>query len=317
MKWIKFLFIIGIFILSKSFNTVAQDSCKSLDQRPWRGISCLHCLHKRAPGGAVPITRVLKTSCIDKVMIAFVVDGSFGWSLSRIINAMNSLATNGRQVWIHLYVYNGPAQRRWRSKVFSSFAMMDPAVFRYKMLHDPKLQAAYQSIVKERIVPILEAAKSLNIRVSVAPGLEDNLDAASFQEATKLLFDSIPEDLKPELVRSPCYDCSVGNGRGAPSGTMMEEHTLNADNSIRNGIIHTDGEYFRFAGDSRASKRFPLLSMLETLLKISGQNNNGFLLWVSKYQDAPPGFVPRSPEGRKYRAPTKSEGRELVQFLRS
>lgn len=293
----------------------AQSSCPQLVARPYRGISCLHCLHPNAPGGAAPIVEILKVTCLKRVAIAFVVDGSFGWDPSQIEDAINKLTSDGRSLWLHLYVYNGPAQRRWRSGVFHSFAVMDPDIFQYKLLKDQTLRGEFAQVVSQRIAPLVQFAKNRGAMVSIAPALEDNLNQVSFKQALALIKANLSTDAAPRFIRSPCYRCAGSSDSIIPKGVAMEQHTLSPRFIARNGIVHTDGEYFHFASDPAWSNKDPELSGLKTLMVDSGKRGNIFLLWMPKYQDAPPGYAPRSPDLREYQSPTPQERSEIINFL--
>lgn len=271
-------------------------------------------MHPHAPEGSAPVVQLLQTSCLRRVIITFVVDGSFGWSEDEVRSAVKALRSNGQEVWLHLYVYNGPAQRRWASGLFHSFAIMDPLVFRRRMQTDPTLQREYRSIVRERVVPLLNFARDQGAKVSVAPGLEDNLDDAGFRQALKLLDSEIPHKLKPRYVRSVCYQCQIGNGRALPNNVLYEEHSDQYFRRVHHGIINTDGRYFRFKEEVNS---LPLLSDWKPLLQSASQAGNAFILWVGHFQDAPPYERPKSPDQRNYRGPTQSESAQIIEFLRA
>ena len=293
----------------------AQSNCADLIDRPYRGVSCIHCLHPDAPGGATPFVELLAASCLKRVAIAFVVDGSFGWDPEEIYNSIDSLSTSGRSLWLHLYVYNGPAQRRWRSGVFNSFAVMDPNIFRAKIVGDAALRASFAAIVRERIAPILMYATAHGVQVSIAPALEDNLDERGFKQALALIKANIEATSVTRFIRSPCYRCAGGASSNLPGVVTLEQHTLSPRFVARNGIIHTDGEYFHFSTDRPWSNTDPTLDGLTALLTNSGARGNVFLLWMPKYQDAPPGLVPRSPDARNYQIPSAAEKSEIIRFL--
>ena len=286
---------------------------------PWRGLSCLHCLHQNSPQGPAPLVNVLKSSCLKRVMMAFIIDGSFGWNADAVREAIQSLSQNGREAWVHFYVYNGPAQRRWNTGLFHSFAIMHPATFLRRIKHDRVFQREYQEVVKTRLDPLVEYASSLGVRVSVAPGLEDTLDKAGYKKILSLTKKSLTNPESVTWARSLCYRCSTLTERSIPQGILREVHTSNATYSVYHGIVHTDGEYFRFSGDPEIpdAPAAPLLSDWRKLLSGTGDRGSAFLLWVWKYQDAPPGYIGRSPDSRTFRAPSSAESRELIEFLQS
>jgi hypothetical protein len=262
---------------------------------------------------------VLLKSCLKKVALSFVLDGSFGDNDQIIGDEVARLSGEGREVHLHLYVYNGPAQRRWESDVFKSFAVMDPLLFREKLRSERRFQQTFSNQVS-RISPLLQIAKNSNARVTLAPAVEDNLDDETFGIAIALIRDAIPADLMPTLVRSPCSDCAIGNEFTIPAGVAREKHTATNNFVMKGGIVVNDGEFVRFKSDrgSAASGReIPLLNTLTPLLRYTGKTGNKFILWIPKYQDTPADLVPKSPEARTFRKPTRQEERELINFLRT
>ena len=301
-------------ILSWVPTSAIADCPNGLLEAPWRGISCLHCLHPLAPEGPQPIVQVLTNSCLKRVMTAFVIDGTFGWNPDAVRTSLDSLSSEGREAWVHFYVYNGPAQRRWSSGLFHSFAVMHPATFLRKLKESLGFQDVYREIVETRVAPLVEYALARGIKVSIAPGLEDTLDREGFQVALALTKSALPSPEKVTWARSACYKCRGEGSQSLPLGVIKEIHTSRTDSSLSDGIVHTDGEYFRFKGDNDPS--MPRLGKWRALLEAAESRSNAFLLWVPKYQDAPPGLLPRSPDAREYKRPSKSEERELIRFLR-
>jgi hypothetical protein len=77
-------------------------------------------------------------------------------------------------------------------------------------------------------------------------------------------------------VRSSCFQCARGTGRGRPPGVLLEEHDDSFFPSRWDGIINTDGRYFRF---SRETSESPTLEELEeSWLRRAARQRNAFLL---------------------------------------
>lgn len=309
------LMVVVILIVVGLASSALAECTRGLLDLPPRGLSCLHCMHPNAPGGSGPITELLRASCLKRPMLAFVVDGSFGWNEAEAKSAISALSEGGRVPWIHLYVYNGAAQRRWDSGVFQSFAEMHPATFLRRLKTDPGYQAVFREVVRERLLPLVDYALARGARVSVAPGLEDTLDAEGFAIALNLTRSELRDRDRIEWIRSSCYQCGGYEAQATPRGVQQEIHTSDSSYPLQRGILHTDGEYFRFA--TERDSEYPILNSYRALLKSAERARSGFLLWVWKYQDAPPGLVPRSPNEREYRGPTDSEHKELVRFFRT
>lgn len=307
----------AIWILCLPNPSGAQVSCPRLLDGPPRGVMCLHCMHPAAGGRADPFVEILLSSCLKNVAIAFVTDGSFDYDENIILDAIERLGSGGRTLYLHLYVYNGAAQRRWRTRFFRSFAVMDPAAFRVRIRGDRRLRRKFTAeLVKLR--PILEAARSAGARVSLAPAIEDNLDNSGFSAAIKLIRRGIPRKLLPSLVRSPCGDCAFGNQSGIPAGIRSEVHTLSTEFSTSGGIISTDGEYFVLDHDMGPGvpAGTPTLTSIVPTLQRAGALRNVFLLWVPKFQATNPDFSPVHPDTRDYKTPTPRDKVAIIEFLR-
>lgn len=311
----KYLLTTIICLLGLPSLSLAEELCPQLLNTGWRGMNCLYCLHPQAPQNSGPITQLLKDTCLKNVMISFVIDGSFGWKQGEMERAVRELRQAGRNVWMHIYVYNGPAQRRWQSNVFDSFAVMDPSVFRKKIVTNTSLKAAFVRVVKTRVLPAAAFAVSMGARVSIAPGLEDSLDDVGFRMSARLLRSAMGSAVPYTLVRSSCFRCEQSVGRFRPRGSLLEEHDDQLFPYRWDGIISTDGRYFRFSYET--SEHPTLQELRDTWLGRATRQRNAFLLWVPHYQDAPPGLVPRPLSERNFRGPTPLESREIIEFLRS
>jgi hypothetical protein len=308
----KQLIIFIIFLIFPVF-VHGQEQCGHLIEKGWRGMDCFHCMHPNAQGGTSPINDLLTRSCLKKVMIAFVVDGSFGYNEAEIKKSIDALTASGRELWLHLYVFNGPAQRRWESGVFQSFAVMDPYVFQSKILNDKKLQNEFINIVKERIAPVVSYAASKGAKISIAPGLEDNLSDAGYKKALSLVQKNVPKGIKITYVRNHCFRCAAGNGRALPPKVILEEHDDLLFNHRWDGIINTDGRYFKFS--SEKSSLPSLFDLAPSWLASANNQRNAFLLWVPHFQDTPISEIPRPLWQRNFRGPTEDEAAEIIDFL--
>jgi hypothetical protein len=311
MRFLNTLLSLALFIFS---TPAGAEECRSLRDLSPRGFACFHCMHPAAPGKAAPFITILEESCIRRPSLSFVLDGSFGYDESQILEAIDRLSQGGRTFYLHLYLYNGPAQRRWQAGVFNSFAIMEPVRFRYLLQKDRNFQRVFRQRV-QKMLPILQYAHNAGAKVSLAPAIEDNLNRASFRTAISLIRAEIPRDLRPRLVRSACSDCYRGNDVAAFPGVATERHLIIPNFTLQHGVISTDGEYFRFADEPNV-ENYPRLVELLPVLSAAAAKSNLFHLWVWKYQDAPPGFLPRSPDDRVYQAPTDSEARQLRNFFK-
>jgi hypothetical protein len=296
-----------------SASVMAQESCEKLINTTPRGMMCLYCTHKTAPGGSKPITNLLKSTCLKNLAISFVVDGSFGQELDQIANSITELTLDGRQLSLELYLFNGPAQRRYRSNAFKSWATMNPARFREYIKTDPKTKRAFNRSMEE-LFPILDYAAEKNVALYLAPGLEDNLDNFTFRYMLAKMKKKFAAYKSISYIRSACIDCARGNESQLPKGTIREQHGFSLADIVRGGILATDGFYFHFSNENLNK---PTLSDLSSVVKESSNRDTIFFLWVHHYQDTPPGPIPRPISQRKFRGPTESEAQEIIDFLRT
>lgn len=292
------------------------EECRRIMESPPRGLTCFYCMHANAPGKADPIVDVLLKSCLSDVALSFVTDGSFGYDETVITSAINKVSEHGQTLWLHLYVYNGPAQRRWKARVFPSFAAMDPVLFRSQIKTSKSLQKKFVKEVR-KLYPIIKLAAEKKLHVSLAPGLEDNLDNKAFAKAVELIKQSLPRNLLPKLVRSNCGDCAPGNQSALPKGVSQEVHTARSHVTAKNGIVTNDGDFVRFSHDTPYSiVSDKTIDALIPVMKKAGPMKSVFHLWIPKFQDSLSDNLPRSPAIRTYRKPNPEEEKILIDFLR-
>lgn len=310
--------VVLLFVLTLLFPSQGRaDSCKKLDVTPARGLLCIHCMHEKATGSLAASIRILRESCLKNVALAFVVDGTFGFDATAIEEAVQELSDAGRRVHLHLYVVNGPAQRRWNSGTFQAFSVMDPVKFRNLILTDATLQDQYVSRVEELLNPIA-LTKELGGTVTIAPALEDNLDNAAYAELLTLTRRAIPKSLGVKYVRSACSDCAIGNEAITPKRVLREVHTSKPFFRMKGGIVSNDGEFVRFPWDKNPrEKPTPLLTILRPVIARASAMKAVFLLWIPKYQGSTSIEHPITPEGRKYVLPSNAERKEIVRLLRT
>ena len=211
------------------------------------------------------------------------------------------------------FIYNGPAQRRWRSGVFRFFASMDPRDFRRGLINDPALRAQFGDQVR-KLHNVIITAHTLGVSITVAPGLEDNLNGRAFKAAQQLIKSAWPQGIPFKWVRSPCLRCSAGNSAQLSDKVGLEIHTAEASFENKGGVISNDGEHTRFSFESKDDRFIPL-QRLEKSISKADQLRSTYLLWIAKYQDSPYGFTPVSPNTRRYKAPTDREKAEIISLL--
>lgn len=310
------------------FQYAAAQDCKGLIETTPRGIQCLHCTHPRAENAAIALVEPLLGACLKNIALGFVLDASFGDNLSVISKMTKILSEKDRHVFLHFYLINGPAQRRYADDIFpSSIFQINPFEFRRKISSNTKFQNDYTNFVSG-FSELFLSLQTLGASISISPMLEDNLDDASFNQIIDQTISILPADLSVSLVRSPCRDCFSGNGSEIPPGVAREEHRGDISFRFSNGIISNDGwGYVKFPGDNVTNISRPVshkdkriekimsLDQLKPVLKKASSQNNIFLLWLSKYQATLPGNRSLNINKRKYPMPRKSELRLIQKFL--
>ena len=305
----------------------AVEECSRLALNPPRGFQCLHCLRGSTRRSAALLTEALLRSCQRNVALGFALDGAFGVEMSTIVSAVTRLTSSGRNVHLHLYLLNGPAQRRAFSRPFPGFMnRANPTVFRRQILSSPAFRAAYQEFIASHAA-VFELSRNPAVMVTVAPMLEDNLTDAQFGFLLAMTREFLAHQPALRFVRNPCRDCYYRNGSAIPPDVIAEEHLVEPAFSTTDGIVSNDGwGYLSFDGEPRSvitrpvragsrRERSVTLDELRPLLDRATLQNDTFLLWIAKYQQTLPGSRSQLPQHRTYPIPTADEVRQLAAFL--
>lgn len=319
--------LIAFFLFLFLLATKVHSECPSLKEHVPRGISCLHCLFTGNTASVLGLTDALINSCNKKIGLAFVTDGSFGNEFDVIYQAYEKmLELKNRELFLHLYLVNGPAQRRWRKVEFHGFGLgISPQKFRSLIKKNKIYQQKYKDYLTT-LLPVLDFSKQNEIKISISPVLEDNLDDASFRSILKLTKEVFGNyDIR--YLRNPCSDCFAGNTAKVPKGVGKELHHIGKYLKTRNGIVSNDGwGYVYFNGEKKEEIKLPYrikgreekavtLDEISNLADISEKLNNTFLLWIAKYQQTVSGNKNIAPELRKYPVPTAGELEEISEFI--
>jgi hypothetical protein len=297
-------------------------NCGRLYSTAPRGLACLHCTQPEAQFQAKQIRSVLEASCLRNIAINYLVDGTFSFDHSFLIDEITSLTSGGRQLFISFYLSNGPAQRRYDTTDIHSFGTkISPEEFRRRIQGDVSLQGEYQIIV-DRLVPVIRYARQRGASVGLIPMLEDNLNDQAFQSMVELTLAVVPPELTVGIGRNPCPNCYPGNEAGIPGGVFEEFHTdwsglvSATGRPVSGGIITNDGRDYTSPAQPRPEAE-TTLNELTTVRDAAGANNNSFILWSAARQGLQHtgGDFP-NPAYRSYSPITNTEQRELVSFLR-
>lgn len=299
--------------------SLSAASCSSLQDAPTRGIACLHCLQPEAKAQGDALAQLLASTCLKNVAIDYLVDGSFSDNLDPIFRHVELLSSGGRHLLLHLYLMNGPAQRRHDTDPGKGFgANIAPADFRERIISDPQLRAEFQSRVT-RLIPLLRYAASRDVLISIVPMLEDNLTEESFVALSQLVLDTLPADIPVALGRNPC-GCSAGSDRRTPTGYFRESHDVNAAQRVHGGLVTNDGVIDALDLPDVSVRRALSLSDLQSARDNAAAERDVFILWGATRQGLYPNgsgsLVRQPPAARNYAIPEGQQRDRIIQFLR-
>lgn len=293
-------------------------------ENPPRGLSCLHCTFPSAHQQADEIVSILTGACIRNVAVGYLVDGTFGFDADLLRSHIAQLSSGGRTLFLHLYLLNGPGQRRYKSIRFDGVGTsISPAEFRERIKSDDSLRKEVAGVV-ERLVPILREAEKRGAVISIVPMLEDNLDIGSFTALSDLVADSIPADVHFAMGRNPCRGCSRGADSEIPDGLFAESHSPLSSNIPKGGMLSNDGRNYCLAEQCSTEKDAIPLEQLKDAADKAAARDTIFLLWTGAWQGVQPlgddaagaKTVYRRPEERQYPLPSPIERAALIKFLR-
>ena len=310
-----FAHLIGLSALFASFPSIAYGDCKSLRDTTPQGIACFNCLHPRAEAQAKSIAEILKKSCLKKIAISYLVDGSFG-DVSRLQMQIQNLQGEDREIFLHLYLLNGPSQRRYRSTPITGIGtQMSPIQFRKELKERGGIYMEVRQLLR-RIFEPLKMISDSGVQLSIIPMLEDNLDDESFQAVAEIVQTEF-KGLSYRIGRNPCSDCYPGNGRRLPSGFFLEVHTSDPNHVPLNGSVSNDGEDVSFDGHEGSQP----LSTLKRVRDAARAKGTVFFLWNAEYQGlrVSGGKITGnevSADKRPYPIPTEEEAEALTEFLK-
>ncbi len=295
-------------------------ACPELLDLPPRGIACLQCTQPEAASQADALVQILLESCIRRVAINYLVDGSFSYDQGLLERHINALTADGRELSLLFYLSNGPSQRRYKSKPLKGFGTdMSPSDFRERIQRDAALQKEYSNLVSG-LLPMLQLASSRKAKILIVPMLEDNLDIESFRQMVKLVKNSIPPGIDYRVGRNPCPKCSDGADGEIDEGIFKETHNMRSADNFENGVVTNDGDASVFEKDAHKGDKFISLEQLKFGRDEAGKRNSVFILWSAArqgLQQVENGSYPRrSATEREYSLPSETERQEILQFLR-
>jgi len=282
---------------------------EQLLDRPYRGISCLHC--NASQKQAKRICAAMWSAKLKRNYINFLIDGTFGINIATMTWCIDALTQDGRELIVQYYLLSGPGQRRCehykRLGVPGFSSGMCSQEFNFRIRRDPKFQQAYQSYLTHspKLMVDYAIAKGADVRLS---WLEDNFTDSAFRSIfvlTQEVFAGYPI----EYVRN-----SVRNTRRVPAGVIPEVHYYGAPNDLENGIVFNDGDEIKFK-HQRPKDHETTLDDLAELRDVAEGRGNIYVLWLGQYQGND-GKVIINPLKRTYRLPRPSEVVEIVYFLR-
>ena len=291
----------------------ADDPCPTLRNNPPLGLACLHCMQPEAWDQVRVLTNILYNSCQQNLALNYLTDGTFSFNADLLKSQIDYLSRNGRKLFLHFYLIDGPSQR-WDNTPHRGFAAdMEPEEFRELIQYDANFQDSYQGLV-QRLLPVLAHAKQKGAVLSIAPVLEDNLTDEAFVAIANLTREALPSDLNVYLSRNPCRNCYEGNEDGVPEGLFLEQHTASPGAVRSRGLVTNDG--IEYGGAEKSGGAMPTTS-IENLARVrdaAAAKSSIFILWSAERQ----GYtIPRKAAAqRNYAIPDEAETQLLLRFLR-
>lgn len=294
-------------------------ACASLLEAAPRGLACLHCLQPEAATQADALAEIVAGSCLKNVVMNYLVDGSFTDNTDILYRHISLLTSGGRQLLLHLYLMNGPAQRRYARDPGAGFgADISPAAFRERIQSDTVLQDAFKRRVAA-LVPVMRFAAERGAVISIVPMLEDNLTEDSFSALSQLVLDELPRDIPVSLGRNAC-GCSTGSDEQTPVGFFKETHDAGAAGRFQSGIVTNDGVMDALDLPEGSGRHFLSLDELVRARDDSQRELNAFILWGATRQGLYPngngGLLRQEPAKRSYAIPDETQRSRIVAFLR-
>lgn len=296
----------------------APDECSELREGPPRGLACLHCMEPGARASADAIVDLLRRSCRRTIAINYLLDGSFGFDESLLREHIETLTEGGRQLFLEIYLLNGPGQRRYQSLRYRGVhANTAPHEFRELLRSNDPATAERLTKHTESLVDVLRYAESRGAMVLVVPMLEDNLDRESFTALLDIVMSAIPPDIPVSFGRNPCAGCTEGADSDVPDGLFRETHDALTTRIPVAGVVSNDGHDYCLGQDC-GEDEIPFPALMDAARR-AGARDSVFILWSAAGQGlAGEGneLTFRRPEERSYAVPSVEEKSLIMGFLR-
>ena len=279
-----------------------------------RGYALLYLMHPHARVAVDEQISVLKRAQLQEVYIGVLVDGTFSVDFDYLESVLESLAEEGRQITLVLYLTNGSTMRSFKTTpIKAGFSQTDPDTFRFGIRYDPKVRSKFASIAQST-VNIFGINKQLNPlnKNYVIVMLEDNLDRDSYKAMRDLAASVIGD--KADFIRNPCLGCWKGNDAES-FGDPVELHSPTNPEQLNQGDGFTlDGHGLRFANEKAGND--DSLDQVKQLEITSQQRGAAYFgLWRAARQGLLEG--PIDTFRRNYEIPSDEQAAAEIEVLRS
>ena len=302
--------------------SLVDASCPVLEETVPRGVSCLQCMEQGAIEQRQVFLDLLRETCLKNIALSVVVDNSFSFDEAFLFQAVDALTSGGRRLFLHVYLLNGPSQRKYdTTPVLGSFTRVEPKRFRELLFSNARVERIVRKLV-DRVTPAMVYALNKGAVVNLVPMLEDNLQRRSFNRLSEIILDELPAGLEVALGRNPCPRCYPGNDDYVPTGFFAEHHpelpALRFD--VVDGVMSNDGVDVGFT-PGEVGGRVQSLATIAGLRDTATAQNSLFLFWNAEYQglqSSRSGIsgTAVSPTDRPYAVPTQVEKNAIIQLLR-
>lgn len=306
-----------------SEDALAEDESDDEDTLPRvagqpRGYTMLYLMQPEARGTVERQVEALLRSQLKEVYLGVLTDGTFGKDYQYLLEVMERLSADERELTLVLYLTNGATMRNFAvTAIEAPFVDRDPIQFNRDILSDEKTREEFQLLVNE-VAPIvyLNYNQYENNQTLIVPMLEDNLT----DEAFLAMRDIVQEVLggTAEVIRNPCKGCYSGSESGRLGGAIEWHKSEELAEASGGDGYSLDGVGYHFPGESAALGLS--LAAVERLMKESvSRGVRYFGLWRFARQGTSedPNSTRLKPNLRNYEYPTNVQLDREVQLLRS
>ncbi len=301
-----------------------QEEEVEVEKQTWyagqtRGYSSLYLMHPNARQTVEREIENLINSKLQSVLVAALVDGTFGLDYAYLKDVLQRLNAPERRTTLLLYLSNGPMMRTEgeRERAPRSFEQLEPAEFREKIISDPTVRQEVATLAAEAR-DVLNYHTSLNPANQniVIPMLEDNLDLTSYTAMRDLIKTTLGGSIL--YMRNPCQGCMEDekSGSGASAGDPVELHNPEEFSQLIEGDAYNMDGYSLLHNGEQSAQGYTLTAAQAMLQEGTARGLRYIALWRAARQGLGAGERPH-PDERIYEVPTVAQSEIEVTLLQT